>query len=194
MSTTTPIQFEVSDPVGIDAKIAEIQEALKTASLPWNEISFARAYKHARLKDGSKVYYPAVFQGTGKDYLSLFPNDNLDSYSFTYLDQPQDLRDDDNGIHYFESEIKIIVVYQPGKIGSLYDNRFSERLKYDVIQALHLVPDLEVNTTYDEIDECFSDFTVEEIESQYLSERYGALRFDCSVKFSNDCQITNTYA
>ncbi|RKZ99993.1 MAG: hypothetical protein DRQ47_10135 [Gammaproteobacteria bacterium] len=193
MSYTTPIQFEVTDPVLLDNKIAEIQTVLKTATLLWNEYSFARAYKHAKMVEGAKVYYPAVFQGTGMDYLNMFPNDNLNSYSFVYAGQPQDLQYNDEGTHEYETTISIIVVFQLKKIGTSYDNRFTERLKYDVIDALALVPDLEIETVYDEIEECFAEFTVTEIEAQYLSEQFGALRLDCSVNYSNECLIINTY-
>ena len=193
MSYTTPIQFEVSNPVLLDAKIAEIQTALKTANLSWNQYSFGRAYKHVRLEDGAKVYYPAVYQGAGKDYLSMFPNDNMTNYSFVYASSPQDLQSSDEGTHTYETEISIILVFQFAKISSLYDNRFIERIKYDVIEALKLVSDLLINTVYDDIEDCFADFSVEQIESQFISDQYGALRLDCDMRYENDCLIENTY-
>jgi len=194
MSYTTPIQFEVANPVGVDEKVAEIQTALKTASLSWNEYSFGRAYKYVRMKDGGKVYYPAVYQGRGKDYLSTFPNDNMTNYSFVYVRSPQDLSSADEGIHTYEAKISIILVFQFAKITTNYDNRFIERLKYDVIEALKLIPDLIINQVFDDIEDCFADFSTEEVESQFISDQYGALRFDCDVRYQNECLIENTYA
>ena len=193
MSYITPIEFEVTDPVLLDAKIAEIQTALKTASLSWNGYSFARAYKHAKNVNGAKVYYPAVYQGQSLDYLNVYPNDNLSSYSFTYVKQPQTLDSETDGFHDYEAELSVVVVFRLHKIGTSNAYRFTELLKYDVIRALEDIDSLTIESVYDEIEDCFSDFTVTEIEPQYLSEKFGALRFDCSVHYSNNCQITNTY-
>lgn len=193
MSYSTPIQFEVADPVLLDAKIAEVQAVLKTSVLSWNQYSFARAYRHAKMVNGAKVFYPAVYQGAGLDYLNVFPNDNLTSYSFVYSGGPHELLSENNGFHHYESVISVIVVFRLNKIGSSYDNRFTERLKYDVIEQLGLVPELEVSAVYDDIEDCFSDFTLNEIETQYLSEQFGGLRFNCLVRYSNDCIITNSY-
>jgi len=193
MSYTTPIQFEVPDPVLLDEKIAEIQAVLKTAELSWNEYSFARAYKQAKNVEGAKVYYPAVYQGVDLDYLNVFPNDNLTSYSFVYVKQPQTLDSQTSGFHDYSAELSVIVVFRLNKIGTSNAYRFTELLKYDVIRQLEDIPDLIFGNVYDEIEDCFADFTVSEIEYQYLSERFGGLRFDCSVDYSNNCQITNTY-
>ena len=194
MSYSEPIQFEVPGATMLDAKIAEIQDVLKTANLSWNAYSFARAYRFAKPNvDGAKVYYPAVYQAVKGDYLNVFPNDNLSSYSFVYVGQPQDLLSENNGFHNYTAKIDIIIVFQFSKIGAANPYRFTELLKYDVINQLALVPALEIKRVYDEIEECFSSFTIEEIEAKYLSDRYGALRFNCDVRYETDCEIINTY-
>jgi len=198
MSRTTPIQFEVTDPQGLDLKISEIQTRLKTANLPWNVYSFARAYRFVKVSQigsvgGAVITYPAVFQGEGLDYLDVFPNDNLKSFSFVVADQLQELKNENNGWHEYEGEISIILVFQLKKIGTANKYRFIELLKYDVIETLKLVPDLTIGSVYDDIALCYSDFSTSEIEVKYLSEQYGALRFDCSVDYSINCKLTNTY-
>ena len=193
MTYTTPIQFEVTSPTHLDAKIAEIQTALKTANLSWNQYSFARAYRFAKNVEGAKVYYPAVYQATTKDYLNVFPNDNLTAYSFVYVKQPQELESETNQWQDYTADIAIILAFRLDKIGTSYDYRFTERLKYDVVEALKNVDKLDIGSVYDEMEECFDLFTVSEIETEYLSEKWGALRLDCSVGYGNNCLIENSY-
>ena len=193
MSYTTPNQHEISSGILLDAKIAEIQEALDGIS--WLQYSFARAYKHAQrnVESGAKVYFPAVYQNAGKDYLNVFPNDNLTSQSFVYVRQPQTLDFYDNGFHSYTAEVSIIVVFRLDKISTAYSYNFTELLKYDMITALNNIEGLSIGEVYDEIEEVYNDFTVSEIEAEFLSEQFGALRFDCSMTYSNDCIISNTY-
>ena len=193
MTYSTPSEFQVSDPKLIDEKIADIQSALMLLS--WNEVSFARAYKFARrnVETNTKVYYPAVYQLSTKDYQSAFPNDMLTSQSFVYVKQPQTLDSENNGFHEYTTAISIIFSFRMRAIGTAYKYRYTERLKYDVVEALKNVSDLDIESVYDEIEDCFSDFSVSEIESEFITEQFGALRFDCLIHYSNDCKITNTY-
>lgn len=194
MSQTTPIQFEITSPTHLDKKIAEIQETLKTANLSWNAYSFGRAYRFANEGvDGARIYYPGIYQGDGKDYWNCFPNDNIKSYSFVYVTQPQDIRGLSDGFHYYTASLRVIMVFDLDEISTSYDYRYIELLKYDAIERLSLVSELTIDQVYDHIEDCFEGFTTEILEFQYLREKFGALRFDCSVNYETSCKLTNTY-
>jgi hypothetical protein len=196
MTYATPTQFTVSSAILLDAKIAEVQTALD--SLSWLTFSFARGYRMFKDVDGQRVAYPAVYQGKtsahhASDYVNVFPNDNYASHSFVYVRQPQRMQRNDNGFHEYEADISVIVYYKLRDIDDTKGYHFSEELKYDVVEKLEALPELTVNEVFDDIEQVYSDFTAAAIESEFLAEGMGALRFDCTVNYSNDCKITNTY-
>lgn len=193
MSYKTPTQFKVgtsNTAILLDEKIEEIQTAMD--DLSWLTYSFARAYKTYKDMGETRITYPAVYQGDGVDYLNCFPNDNYASHSFVFVRQPQRLISTTQGWNDYEADISIIVFFRLKEI-STKGYHFTEELKYDVVEILEDIPELTINEVYDEIEDAYADFTVSAIESEFLTEDTGALRFDCTVKYSNNCEITNIY-
>ncbi len=193
MSYKNPIEQAITDPVLLDKEIKNIQTVLGTLS--WLEKSFGRAFKGTRLKNGRKVNYPAIFQAWKKDYYDAFPNDNIQSYSFIYPDPSEITEYSNKGTHQIERDISIILFFDMEKIDNTFQYRFVEKLKEDVIIKLAtLKPDkLEINRVTDEVEEVFNDFTIDEIKPEYLQDKYGALKFECTIFYKNENCILNTY-
>lgn len=193
MSYRNPIEQVIANPVLLDKEIKNIQTALGTLS--WLQKSFGRAFKATRLKNGRKVNYPAIFQEWKKDYYDAFPNDNIKSYSFIYPDPSEVMEYSNKGTHQIERDISIILFFNLEEIDNTLLYRFVERLKEDVIIKLAtLKPDkLEINRITDEVEEVFNDFTVDEIKPEYLQDKYGALKFECTIFYKNENCTLNTY-
>ncbi len=194
MSYANPIEKTITDPVLLDLEIQNIQTVLGTLS--WLEKSFGRAFKATRLKAGRKVNYPAIFQEWKKDYYDAFPNDNITSYSFIYPDPSEVTEYGNKGIHQIERNISIILFFNLVKIdANTLQYRFTEKLKEDVIIKLAtLKPNkLLINRITDDVEEVFNDFTVDEIKSEYLQDKYGALKFECTIFYRNENCVLNSY-
>lgn len=193
MSQTTPIAHVVADPVLVDKEIADIQSVMSTLS--WLEFSFGRAFKQFKLTKGTKVSFPAIFQELGKDYYNAFPNDNIISHSFVFVDPEVVTEWNTKRIHQIEHDISIIVFFNLEKIDNTLTYRFTEKLKEDVIFVLsNLKPDrLEVNNIIDGVEESFNDFSISEIESEFLKLRYGAFKFECTIHYTNTNCALNTF-
>ena len=193
MSYKNPIEHVIDDPVLLDKEIKNIQTALST--LTWLKKSFGRAFKGTRLKDGRKVNYPAIFQEWTKDFYDGFPNDNIISYSFIFPDPSEITEPSSKGTHQIERDISIILFFDLERIDNSFQYRFTEKLKEDVIIKLAtLKPDkLEINRITDDIEEVFNDFTVDEIELKFLQDKYGALKFECTIFYKNENCDLNTY-
>ncbi len=193
MSRHTPTAASYADAVLLDDKINEIREAMDTIS--WLSYSFGRAYKGVEVAD-SRIVYPEVFQAYGYDYLNLMPCD-MWNYSFVWVRQPQTVisqqKGTARGTYTYEANLSVIVFYQRSSIGTTIRRPFDEELKYDCMYALGNVHELEVTNVFDDVEECFSDFTTSRIEAEYMSRDFGALRFDVTVRYSNNCKITNSY-
>lgn len=193
MSYRNPIEQVIADPVLLDKEIKNIQTALST--LPWLEKSFGRAFKGVRLKEGRKVNYPAIFQSWKKDYYDAFPNDNIKSYSFIFPEPSEITEHEIKGKHEIQRDISIILFFDLEQIDNTLEYRFTELLKEDVIIVLATLKPgkLEINDITDDIEEVFSDFTVDEIKSEFLADKYGALKFECTIFYRNENCILNTY-
>ena len=192
MSYKNPIAHVITDPVLLDKAIKDIQTAL--SSLSWLEKSFGRAFKAFRLVDERKVSYPAIFQAWKKDYYNAFPNDNIKSYSFIFAD-PGEITEYNHRQQNIERDISIILFFDLERIDNTFQYRFVEKLKEDVLIALSTLRrgSLEVNNITDEVEEVFNDFTISEIKSEFLKQRYGALKFDCTISYENNNCDLNTY-
>ena len=193
MSQTKPIEHIIANPVLLDKEIAAIQAQMK--NLPWLEISFGRAFKQFKLVDGTKVSFPAIFQELGKDYYNAFPNDNIISYSFVFVDPDQITEWNIKRIHNIEHDISIIVFFDLERIDNTLTYRFTEKLKEDVIFVLSNLRSntLQVNSITDDVEEAFNDFSISEIKSEFLKLRYGAFKFDCTIFYTNDNCALNVF-
>ena len=193
MSYRNPIEQVIADPVLLDKEIKNIQTVLST--LPWLEKSFGRAFRGARAKNNRKVNYPAIFQEWRKDLYDAFPNDNIKSYSFIFPEPSEITEYSTKGTHQIERNISIIFFFDFERIDNTLEYRFIEKLKEDVIIKLaSLKPDkLEINKIIDEVEEVFNDFTVDEIKPEFLQDKYGALKFECTVFYKNENCDLNTF-
>lgn len=193
MSYKNPIEHVITDPVLLDKEIKNIQTVLGTLS--WLEKSFGRAFKGTRLKNRRKVNYPAIFQEWKKDYYDGFPNDNIKSYSFIFPDPSEITEHNIKGIHQIERDISIILFFDLEKIDNTFEYRFTEKLKEDVIIKLATLKPgkLEINNITDDVEEVFNDFSVDEIKPEFLQDKYGALKFDCTIFYKNENCDLNTY-
>lgn len=191
MSYKIPIPHVIADPVLIDKEIKDIQTQMATIS--WIDFSFARAFRKFRENNGVKVSYPAIFQALGKDYYDGYPNDYIKKgYSFVFVDPSSVVEFNVKRFHNIDQDISVIVFFNMKKIDNVLNERISEKLKEDVIFALSsLRPNrLQINNITDDIEEVFNDFTPSEIKSQFLQEKFGALKFDCTVSYSNNnCEL-----
>ena len=193
MSYRNPIEQVITDPVLLDKEIKNIQTVLGTLS--WLEKSFGRAFKGVRLKEGRKVTYPAIFQQWKKDYYDAFPNDNIKSYSFIFADPSEITEHTIKGKHEIQRNISIILFFDLEQIDNTLEYRFIELLKEDIITVLATLKPgkLEINDITDDVEEVFSDFTVDEIKTEFLKDKYGALKFECTIFYRNENCILNTY-
>lgn len=195
MSRTTPIINVITDPVLLDKVIKQIQTAL--AVVDWITFSFGRAFKKFQVINDVKTSYPAIFQAWKKDYYNAYPNDNINKgYSFVFADPGDDITEHNSRRnHNIERDISIIVFYDMEKIDNTLEYPFHEQLKEDVFFQLSTINKeiLVINDITDDIEQVFDDFTPSEIKAEFLGERYGAFKFECTVFYRNENCAINAF-
>ena len=192
MSQTTPIVHVIDDPVLLDKVIKKIQTTLSV--LDWITFSFGRAFVKFKVIDNQKTSYPGIFQAWKQDYYNAFPNDNIaKGYSFIFADPGDEITEyNTKRNHQIERKLKVIVFFDMEKIDNTLEYPFMEKLKEDVLFQLDTLGKevLQVDDITDDIEEVFEDFSISEIKAEFLGERYGAFKFECTVFYRNDnCEI-----
>ena len=81
------------------------------------------------------------------------------------------------------------------KIDNTLEYPFHEQLKEDVFFQLSTINKeiLVINDITDDMEEVFNDFTPSEIKAEFLGERYGAFKFECTVFYRNENCAINAF-
>lgn len=200
-SVTAPI---LSNPVGVDAKIQQIQLQL-IASLPWLECSYGKALikKDEKIRDeiGGDVVQddldiytiPKVYIGD-REWLSLEPNDEVDAFSFMYESNPEETISRQRR----RSKINLVVFANTERIGTS-DTLFIEDLKEQVLSVLedntlgirNFIIDDNL-TVYKELDDTWSEFTFPLDRGRWLKENYITFRIQFDIAYLTTCTPATT--
>lgn len=187
MSYKNPSIPIITNPVGIDAVIQNIQLSL-SSGLIWLEKSFGRAWTHVEKQpDGKTIKLPKCYSGTG-EYINVLPNDNLKAQSFIAVRDKEKtdghINSSSLGIH----KKRDISLYIWGNLKKINVNKtyiFTEELKREVEKILIGLEYIQsLNGYYDERAEVvFVDYTLNDVDTQYLMHPYFAMRFDITVSY-----------
>ena len=186
MSSINPTIPVISNPIGIDKPIQEIQIAL-SAGLPWLKKSFGRAWMYSERDPSGKVQkYPKCYCG-GNDYLNVLPNDQLISQSFFSVRSPEKVENfnREGGGNHKTREVSIIFWGNLKKIDGSKSYIYTEELKKQVEMILIQHENIQsINAYYDEkADDIFAPFTLNDVEGQYLVYPLTGFKFDVTIKY-----------
>jgi hypothetical protein len=192
-SFKNPLTPLITDPVNIDRPIQTLQSAL--ADLGWLEKCFGRAYDSRETVNGKDVLYPEVWQGEGKDLLSVLPNDNLKSQAFFYVEDPitcVEFFPDQYNL--MQANVHLVVWFNLNEIGMALDYRYIEVLKAQVqrvITEVTLDPadQLRIISVYDKPENVFGKYSVSLIQKQDMIHPFGGFRFQIEVTYTEYCQV-----
>ena len=191
MNYNNPTVPTIASPALLDKAIKEIQTQLSTLS--WLDKAFARAYKAVEERDGKKFYYPEIYVGNG-EYLSMMPNDNMDSYCFFDRRDPDYVEDDGVNIGAFSlirSTVSIVFYWNLERIDSTKTYRYGELLKKDILGILHrgltLGPIVKVNAIYEDIEKVFEGYTIDASKTQLFKHPWQGMRFECTITYREEC-------
>ncbi|MCC3156435.1 hypothetical protein LJ737_04255 [Hymenobacter sp. 15J16-1T3B] len=185
VSYSAPTAPTLPNPVGLDAKIQQVQLAL-AAGLPWLAVSYGKAYRGSRSVNSKTVYFPEVYHAAG-EYRDVLPNDNVQAQSFLYPKDPaSNLADEPSPVSMrFTVSVDIVFWYNLERIDPAKTYRFDQELKREVLQVLSRLGGLLVRKTYDSADEVFRGFSLDTVAPQCLRQPYGGFRISCDFTLDN---------
>lgn len=177
---------KAKNPVLIDSVIAEIQDQLK-ANLEWLDYSFGRSQKLVTLKEKQNYFYPGVHIGSGT-YLNVLPDQQLGNYSFFVLDDPQRVQFAPNTANNIKVNFSMIFWFNLNKVYPGLKDRNTEAIKAEILAFVTRKMFLKtgritIEKIYENPENVYKGFSLKEVDSQYMMQPYGGIRFEGQLIF-----------
>ena len=188
----------LTNPVGVDAPIQELQIELKD-NLPWLQKSFGRAYIGRTLRSNGKLYqYPAIYIGEREVY-DASPNDNLTAYSFFEVEGAYNSQDYENsgvsGTNNYEASVSLVIWGNLEKINEsleipFTDQNFSQNLLQDILITIRKNYDFRVETIHDNLYSVFEPYTCRTDDPTMFYYPYFCFKIKMDTVWREDCLST----
>ena len=180
----TPLR---QDPALFDAAIQEIQIALAD-KLPWLDHVFGRAERLQKEINGRRFFTPNIYIGRN-DYRLITPDDRVGSYAFFTLDEPQTMEYERGVDTLLRTPFSLIVWVDMRKV-SPDDTRNTEQVKREILKVINGGITMRsgwyaFNTIYERAENVFEDFTMDEVQNQFLMHPFCGWRFEGELTIHN---------
>lgn len=179
------------NPVMIDRALAYIQDELINR-LGWLNYAFGRAQRLVTKRERKEYYYPGVYIGKN-EYINVLPGQGLRNRSFFIVSDPQNIGYNPRRYNTISVPCALIVWYDLTSIYPGQNERNTEEIKRQLLRAITNMtyPD---NTRfapakiYEQAENIFREYSLKEIDTQYLMQPYAGIRIDGELKFTEDCK------
>lgn len=183
----TPI---IINPQMADYAIAEMQHGL-VDNLAWLDVAFGRAERLVTERNGRKYYTPNVYSG-GNEYISIMPDSNIGNYCFFWLSDPQEMELITAVQAGFTATLSVIFWFDMRRVGGSADYRNKEAVKAEILAAFNggfvmHGGSFTVRRCYELAENIFREFTLDEVQNQYLMQPYCGFRFEGQFKYKQTC-------
>lgn len=194
MATKAPI---IENPAFADVHIQTMMASLEE-HLPWLDVAFGRAQRITKTA-GSKTYkLPAVYLGTdsGKfknEYLELSPDSKIGNFSFFYMLEPETFNLEFNRKGYVRAPFALIFWFDLRKVYTVVNLRDTESLKQQIVKCINRQTrftngaHIEITKVYESAEQIYREFTLDEIDNQFLMHPFAGFRFEGILKFEEPC-------
>ena len=171
-----------------DKAFGYIQDAL-ASQLTWLDHILPQAERLVKDINGKRVYSPNIYV-EGNEYEQITPDSlNIGNYSFFILHEPQEIHYDVGSRVIAHAPFSLIVWLD---IRSVDDGqRNIEQLKGNILRALQTTwmreGHFRINRIYQRAENIFKEFTLDEIDNQYLMQPYCGFRFQGEITIEDEC-------
>jgi hypothetical protein len=182
---------KLANPVMLDKAIGALQDALADR-VGWLDYSFGRVQRLITERDGRAYYYPAVHVDGG-EYLNVLPGQSLGNRSFFVINDPHVV--ESNGRRYatISSPFALVLWFDLERVFPGTTERNTEEIKRQILNVLRMAVlpsgcSFSIAKIYERAENIFKEFSIKEIESQYLMQPYAGLRIEGEIKYMEDCE------
>lgn len=192
-----PVQISLLNPVLEDKALQAIQTHLED-KLAWLTTAYGRASKLAITRDGRTIYYPAIPANeatSGKEYITLWPDEYLGNFCFFDLRDEQVLetwgrRNINNNVYRFGASLifsfNLSTIYQ-----ALWKNYTTANIVNDIFYALQSFSSMGVSIIadryFENTENVYRSYTHNEVKNQFNMRPYGCCRIDLNIGYTPSC-------
>ena len=183
----------INNPELIDKVMSEIQINL-VCKLKWLDNAFGKAQRIVENKGGKNYYTPNVYAGTlseTNEYRRVAPDDGLGNFSFFKIDDPQEYDWEAGQLSTLSVKFSLIFWFDFRKIFGRPDVRDIERIKSEILEILRTMflqtGSITVDTIYEQAENIYKGYNLDETENQFMMHPYGALRFEGRLTVNESC-------
>lgn len=197
MKANAPI---IKNAVLLDKAIGDIQKGLAD-TIGWLDVVFGRAQRLTRVVNGKTYKEPHVYAGgteyakgnNHNDYICVSPDSKIGNFAFFSIGEPHRIAPFNRGI---ENRIKtpfaLIVWVDLRKVYDDVVNRNTEALKQDLLRELnggflHPACRYTFNAIYEQSENVYKGYTLDESTNQYLMHPYWACRIEGELSYKEPC-------
>lgn len=182
----------------IDKVFGNIQTAL-VENLKWLDVAFGRAQKITKMTAaGKRIVTPNVYCGNflrdTNDYIEVSPDSHIGNFSFFLVEDPQTIAWSVAQQVKQKVPFSLIFWFDLRKVFHKYAYRNTEYLKAEILELLNgrtgwLLRNgsIEINKCYEQAQNIYRGFTLDEIDNQFLMHPFAGFRFDGVLSVKTPC-------
>ena len=175
-----------------DKPIQDLQKSIGSRLLFMDHV-FGRCERLLKVVDGRRYFMPNIYKG-GDEYELLTPdNTDLGNYSFFVPDEPEVMVSNFGISGRIKAPFSLVVwvdqrTIEEADLRNIYD------LELKVLDAIASPGVLrhggiEVSRIYHKAENVFADFTIDEVDNQFLMSPFMGLRIECELWVDEDCNL-----
>lgn len=184
----TPVPIP-QNPYLADKVISQMQQQLKS-KLSWLDYSFGRAQRLVERRDNKDYYYPGVYVGS-REYVNVLPTEQYGNFSFFQLEDSTKILWQSRTISKITNRFAIIFWFNLSKIYTGDTDRDTERIKEEVLKAFSQILLTEgsftIDTIYENHNNIYKGYGLNEVDHQHLMHPFGALRLEGEITYTQTC-------
>lgn len=182
-------QFD--NPQLIDRVIGDIQNGL-VENIGWLDMAFGRAQKLGKMIENKKYFTPNVYTGNGNEYKPVAPDSNIGNFSFFWIDDPQTVEWVPKESGQIKTPFSLIFWFDLRRVYNDQNNRNTEALKAEILKTLNggfwlKNGRIKVNRIYEQAENIYRGFTLDEVENQFLMHPFAGFRFEGELTINEPC-------
>lgn len=179
----------------LDNILKEISSQLES-KLPWLDVSFGKAERISKKIGSNLCHIPAIYRGREgfikNEYLSLFPDSKIGNFSFFWFPDPQRINWEDRSQSIINAPFSLIFWFDLRKVFETEINRNKEGLKAQILNVLSRElflseGHIQIDKSYELAENIYRDFTISEVDNQFLMHPYAGFRFDGTLTYTQPC-------
>lgn len=181
----------IDNPQLIDVVFGEIQNGL-VDNLGWLDMAFGRAQKLVKIIETKKYFTPNVYTGIANDYIPVAPDSKIGNFSFFWLDDPQTMDWVPNQQGNIKTPFSLIFWFDLRRVYNSATNRNTELIKANILRTLNggfqmKSGRIKINRIYEQAENIYRGFTLDEVENQYLMHPFAGFRFEGELTVIEPC-------